>query len=452
VLDPNGILRLWRTSVLGVKQNSAAELVGLSHTTMNELENSNRISKRHVDRLDEGYGAQGMLKQLVAAAATPGAFDARTHWDHNFEDDDSDVWAWVRFEDPAAPFACTCHWGAFEVTMTPADVDAVPNGFFLTSSVSLRLPAVFFTLEPAGWVSFGSGIPPADLGIPVVSGLSHLRRFSGSDNMLGLLSHWVRRTLRERFPDGIPSLGNLGTVARELFAARDHPQVQDIGPGPLDRPGPFGSRIIRVREARRMSQQDLAAAVSAAGPEWWVTDDQVGRVEKDQGVRVSHIRSGIDRVLNGDGRLCCDEVSPSDDGTFAFPPSYSGPVWLEVDNPGPAAAEITLHWGEWIKRVSVASTAVLSLRHTGGLEHLSVGVKEGVVIRAGTGWREGAANINDDWVLESPDAERRWWERSRQLMMQVLGLPGAGDPPTPKEEAGPGPGLGSGGVNGRGGL
>lgn len=422
-MNPNGMLRRWREERTDLSQRQAASRLPVAVGTMNRYEGAGNVPFEMVQRLDDLYDARGMLTQFVRAAAVPEAYDARSRWVHNFLGESREVWAWVRLDVPSsAPFVVTAHWGAFEATIGSEEVDAEPDGFIITAPRSVDLPAVFMRLDPPGWVGFGDGAPPTDLGIPVVSALAHLRRFPGREWATGMIGRQLRRVLgplTEEHPLDLRGLGELSHVALDLLTATDQHSTQDVDVVLEPAPSIGGKAIRRARKAHRWSQEHLASEAASTGGLGAVNQDQVSRIERNQNVSIPFLRSVIDTILQGDGTLCCDEVSQSVDGTWTFPSAYVGPVWVEMATR--EAAEVVLRWREWRKTLRVQGPAVVTFRHTGGDDRLEIVGPAALVIRAGTGWRDDATDVNDDWVLDSPAAAQALWARSERMILDLIG-------------------------------
>src|SRR4029453_18822623 len=164
------------------------------------------------------------------------------------------------------------------------------NGVFVTSPVSMPNPAVWVRLAQAGWVDFGRGEIPDQLGVPVVSALAAAEVAGGGHSAAGLVApHIVDRfTGDPAFAEAVLRFfSDREDLVRQVFSTRQGwdrltlvtasaPEARS-SPGGAPLPAPTDPR--RLREARGLSQADAAQLVTKLLPEHPVSGDQIRSAE-----------------------------------------------------------------------------------------------------------------------------------------------------------------------------
>ena len=159
------LLRTWRTKVAGMTQQEVARAVFVQKSVVSMWENAERgLSFEHLDALDRCYGAGGALAGTALVMGTPAGLPARTTWVHNPTAPSGAIWVWCRPPHGRRRISWRVGWGA---GTAEGSSSCDEMGVFVTPAVSRPDPPVRIELSEPGWVDFGRGVIPTDLGLPV---------------------------------------------------------------------------------------------------------------------------------------------------------------------------------------------------------------------------------------------------------------------------------------------
>lgn len=414
------LLRTWRTDVSRLSLRQLDERGVVRKPTLSMWENGHRaVGFRQLELLDECYGAGHALVDLALALGTPAGLPARTTWAHNPQGPSAPRWAWLRPGPGAGRVDALLTWGAFAIECAePCD----DRGVFVTTPMSMPNPAVWVHLREAGWVDFGRGAVPEELGIPVRDALSGARVARHGHSPAGLVApRLVARFLSDpAFADRVLRFfGSRPDLVRQVFSTTEgYDRVLDLAgdPGrvpPTTEDRPFtGSRFRALREARGLSQADTARLVTELLPEDPVTDDQIGSLERGANPRAAFLRSRLDRVYGADGVTCVEEVSTASTRppfVFSFPIYWIGPVWFTFDTPDDAPALVELHWATGYKRLRVAPGTTVTCRRPveDPIAFVVVCPRRWRVV-AGMGAHPQAHDVNFGWLRTDGDDPQRY--------------------------------------------
>ena len=448
------ILRRWRES-----KNLTQAAIGriavpepVLHTTVSQWESgrSSGLDLPTVRAIDARFSAAGCFTDICAAAGTPQGLDPDTDWFHNFQGPSGPCWGWARTPGPK-PVAAFVDAGPFrlEFEVPPGD------GVFIQAHAFASNPAVTVHLGEPGWVDFGMGVVPTDLGVPVVPAIDFaiMGPAAVSDPAL---SAAYRHLLKDRFGADAgwferfkATAGRRVEVARrfltqsaratvsaasDLTAAQRAEDVEQGWGGPA---------YARLREARGLTQADAVREVSdlevdqalAAGANGGrsvsapISDDQLSRFEAGRSPRVPQLRERLDMVYRADGRTCFPPVTvrASGQGRFeaVFPSYWIGPVWVRFTPP--AGVELTavvravLVWKPWRKTLKLNHDVVVTCRRS-DLESdpLIVDAPAGWAVSAGVGAHPCAVDVNEGWGFVDPQSGREALTNYYNILMAAM--------------------------------
>lgn len=431
--DQAHLLHTWRTQVAGCSQATVVSEVGVSAGLASMWETgARRTSLTHLRRLDALYGADGALVDLALALDSPNGVPARPLWAHNPQGPSRPHWAWLRPRPGRGRVDSLLLWGAFAFDCSaPCD----DRGFFVTSPVSMPNPPVWVHLREPGWVDFGQGRIPDELGVPTFEGVTVARLSTGGQSPVGLVDPAVVARFRRdpRFADAVVDFfGQKAELVREVFSATEpKTYVADLTadpPKPVARPSGFDGAAYRVlREARGLSQAEAAQMASALLPDHPVSEDQVRVLERDGNPRPPLLRSRLDSAYRADGVTCVEElpVGVRAPGRFTveFPPYWIGPVWVTVvaDGDDPPPGPVQLAFGRHRKQLIARPGTTLTCRRSiPEKEPLRVSCPPGWWARAGLGARPDARDVNWGW-RDVDDASTRGDSPVHELLLGLFG-------------------------------
>jgi transcriptional regulator with XRE-family HTH domain len=384
------VLRTWRQHVAALSQEAAAARVGVSKGALSMWESGKRRpSHTGLGALDTCYGAGGALVDVALALGTPRGLPARHTWAHNPPGPSRPHWAWIRASPGSRRIRAHLRWAAFAFDCSePCD----DRGVVVAIPVSMPNPAAWVHLAEPGWVDFGRGEIPAALGIPVLDALGGAYVAGGGHSAAGL----VARPLVERFlgdlqfaTDVLRFFGDRPDLVREVFSsgggggkvtlAKGQPRQAHEAARPFT-----GGQLRALREARGLSQADVAVLVTALLPDRPVHDDQIRGVEQGRTPRARFLASRLDTVYRADGRTCREVVDV---------------VWLAFQaGERPSEGRVRLEWGPNVKDMVVSGPATVTCRraqHDDG--PLSVVCPAGWKVTGGMGQDPDARDVNFGW-------------------------------------------------------
>lgn len=436
MVDIPWLLRTWRGQVCeGVSQRAAAQRALVSHGHLSEWESGGRRPPLDSIRLlDAGYDAGGVLLAIALAVGTAGVggLPPRQRWLFNFQETGAPVWAWVRSPDPRQALTATITWGPITLEVVES---CQAGGFFVAAPFAVKNPAVEVRLDKPGWVDFGVGTIPPELGLPVIDGMRSLALLKDREYLHVAVESLAAMALRIRgkAPRRAVQLARAAARIRVEAAQRVRRSPIEVwgdyedltarsAPSPEPEQGQFsGPRYARLRLARTMSQRQAAELVTNLQPERPVSADQLGRFERGRLVRVKWLRARLDCVYRAGGFTCTETADARRHGpptaeasyTVGFPPFWVGPVWIAFVGPAPGCVgRVTLHWWPWRKALRVDSGATVTVRRsTVDSPPLVVVVPRAWRVRAGVGMHEEAIDVNAGWAPDRPRGESEVWRQ-----------------------------------------
>ena len=205
-----------------------------------------------VEALDHLYRAHGALVDLALALGTPAAY-------HHDTPGHTTPRARVALTGPgSSPPTCRPSRGRAALGGVRAHwAEACDDrGLIVTTPVSMPNPAVWVHLREPGWVDFGRGEIPPQLGVPMLDALARAQVAGGGHSPAGLVAPWiVDRFISDRhFAERV--LGFFGSrpdLVRQVFSTTEgwNRVTRLVSPraDPTDPHDPFsGAAYRRLRE------------------------------------------------------------------------------------------------------------------------------------------------------------------------------------------------------------
>lgn len=402
------LVHQWRTKVARMTGQRAAEHLGVSRAALSQWETGGRrIPFERLRQLDEIYSACGILLDMARGVAAMRALPPRCTWDFNPSPAASNTWAWILSGGPH-PISGIASQGFFYVPLTQAGSG---TGTLLFLDESLPNPPVRIALDTPGWVTFGQGRPPEDLGVNFVA--------VRTDADWGLLDHPLMRRTFALFAtkSGRAELLSLaaraGTPVTEILNAYTGVQVDPVNHGvPAMRQAPPCERerrltiqdVRRLRRELNLTHRALADCVNTVLPARPVTEDHIARFEAGRTVRDDQLLlpARIDTALGLDGSLVLTAVevqknisSGTTDLRVLFPDFWVGPVWVQFVQPGPGPAVYELEWPPYSTRLRTYQGDIAHFRRSVvGQRPLRIRGPRGARVAAGIGFHCEARDIN----------------------------------------------------------
>jgi hypothetical protein len=421
-IDLPWLLRTWRTLVAGLTQKEASRLIyQASHTILSEWERGVRpVPVERLRDLDCAYAAGGTLVDLAMALGTPKALPPRTVWTHNFSDSGGPVWMWLRPAPGAGRVKAWARWAAFAYDCDEACDD---RGVFCTSLTSMTNPALWVELPAPGWVDFGEGELPPELGLRQVDAASACRIVGDGHSAAGLVAPpVVERFLSDatfaaeaveffgQSPDGVRSILSTRRGWDRIDDLTDS-EWRDLSPvaGPLF----TGEQYRTLREGRGLSKPDAAKLAAELLPDdrdnrrrlRKVTDESIRGVEEGRNPHPRYLRSRLDRVYRADGRTGTEAVEPrkrGDTHVFDIPRFWVGPVWFAIEAGDDRPAVVRIDWHDIHKEIKVAGRVVVTCRQPDGDHYpFELSCPASWRVTGGMGLMPGAEDVNLGWHREA---------------------------------------------------
>lgn len=416
--SPGSLLRAWRLQY-GWTQADHADALGVTAGAVSAWERGiHQVPTDVLARTDALYGAGGCLADLARAIGTPTAHQAgdegwqpRRYWGYiSFPAPPGPVWAWIRPAAGGCEVSACVYVSALGMRLREK---TGPEGVLLVSPYQDPRWVLHAVLAEAGWVEFGRGVPPDWLGLPTrhyvpsrdAEFVKPRDRYIGSFiEALRARDHGDPATLRDRLRDmtgparwdALEAQVRDGQPAPELLPKSGLPG----DPGPPRSPDQRRALHRRLREARGMSLEDAAGAVTRLLPKGArpVTLSQVFNYESGRTSRVRYLPALLDRAYGAFGWSCLEAVPVRQSGRglfeVAFPEFWTGPVTIAAS---PRASQ------------SVPGTITLTMRAWRHHHHLPPGPltlwycqvpgEPPLRVTVPPGWRV------DAWMGRGPDAE-----------------------------------------------
>ena len=426
--SPGDILRWWRTDVLKLSQQEAAEQLLVRATTLSNWENATRMISVDIEQIDKTMRADGVLAGLLWAFATPTGIEPARLWSKVFPGPSDPVWMWLRSAEPT--IRIEAEWGVFRFE---ADLDLSPNGVFVTVGASIGESPVVVQLSRPGWVDFGRGdIPKSVPGAQVLSAIEMAQSSTASGVFMERFSTNMAEKFERSRAREVASLGReIPNRLARFFNGFNRSGRQAIsGAWP---PLPEGVdanerlRFARMRQARGLSLASTAERLAL------MTDIKVGKDTLrrfENGLGEPHDRLlpvALDYVLGANGHLALVEIqSGRGTGSVRFPYYWHAPVWLAFGGPQ-AQVPAELHWGRWRRTVEGDLPLLVISHYAEPASSLRIVVGNRVRWTVGVGRRAGAVPIDQGWVPASIDDARQAMAETEAAVLDAIRRSGASE-------------------------
>lgn len=415
------VLRWWRSDVLGLTQQKAADRLDVQPSALSNWERDKRHLSLDLGLVDRALEGDGALAGLLWAHGTSEGLDPGHLWTHVFPGDSGPVWVWIRSDVPI--LALEAEWG---VTRIETMLELGENGAFVTVGASVPdSPVVIYLSEP-GWADFGSGeLPPEIPGAPVLSAVRMFERSSADGAFMELFRTNMMAKLTSRSDEVVQLAEEVPTSVASYVSGinRRIPGEQPTRSWP---PQPEGidavdrRRFARLREARGISLPRLSARLAeVAGID--VGRDTLRRFET--GVGEPHdpmLPVALDHVLGADGRLAMLQIrSGRGSGAVRFPRYWRGPVWLQLDAPHTGAA-VVLRRGNWQRNLPTGGNDLVSVHWFDPDVPVRIHADPSVAWSVGIGRRAAAEPIDQNWEPITADVAQQALSETQQAILAAL--------------------------------
>jgi len=393
------LLRVWRTEIAGWTQAEVAEYLSenvaeypsTNKATISMWEHARRgLTFEALYALDDCYEAGGALADMAQALGTPFGLPARRSWVRYPSGAYGTGWALLRPADGRRRIDARFAWGPLSFRIAEPCGE---EGILLQLPISAPDVVIAVRLDEPGWVDYGRGLAPHELGIPVhdVPG-SPVLALDGP-----VPSGLVSAGLADRFERD----DDFAAAVLELFEARPELARQAIAAGPdsgaerevlvvnqphSDSTAPrfTGKQYRTLRNGRCFTLSDTATYATALLPDEPVSADRIRRFERGAKPQAKQLRARLDRVYDAGGHTCNESTgvtSYRSPFTVTFPRYWIGPVWFAFNADRDASAHIAIQRRGVRQRLRVVSGAsVTSTRVT-------VDDNEPFTIECPYGWR-----------------------------------------------------------------
>lgn len=434
------VLRWWRSDVLALTQQDAADRLNVKSSALSNWERGTRAISLDLSVVDEALKGERALEGLLWGHGTPEGIEPGHLWSKVFPPPSRPVWVWLR--SPAERLMIQAEWGVARLEL---DIELPPNGLFLTVAVAINdSPVVIHLSEPA-WADFGFGeLPDSIPDATVIDAVTLLQRSSADGTFMELFSASLASKLTARDPEAI-DLAN--SVPAAIVSYMDGLGQLRSGTMPHRRwpPEPEGiqaverERFARLREARDLSLSSLAERVSNhTGVD--VGRDTLRRFETDVGQpHDPMLPVALDHVLGAGGRLALLELRAGrGNGATWFPPYWRGPMWVEFvddeaeddkadddpdddDDPDVAGrTHVVLHRGSWYREVRFTGRLLVAAHWFDPSTPLRIEADAGTSWTAGVGRRFGAEAVDQNWVPGGVDVAQKALAETEQAIFDSL--------------------------------
>ncbi|MGI9614695.1 MAG: helix-turn-helix transcriptional regulator [Acidimicrobiales bacterium] len=426
--SPGDVLRWWRSGVLGLTQQQAAERLCVESSTVSNWERNTRTSSLDLATLDTALAGDGVLADLMWGYGTAEGIDPGQVWTKVFPGASTPVWMWVRTTSPSV--SIEAEWGVFRIEK---QLDVCENGIFVTVGASVPdSPVVVYLSEP-GWVDFGHGqLPDVVPGAVVISAVSDFTASSAD----GAFMELFRNTIESELAAGLDGVVNDAIEVPESLSSfiakgRDRSGLARWPPRPEGIDAVERANFARLRSARHLSLPQLADRL-ARQTNIEVGRDTLRRFESNVGEPHDRMLPiALDHVLGADGRLAAVEVKSGHGSAAAvFPPYWRGPIWLALE-PAEPDTSLVLGRGRWRRELRVEGSALASIHWFDPSVPLRIESLPSLSWSVGLGRRAGAEAIDQNWVPGSVDIAQQAVAEAQHAFEQALGVESSDrEPPT----------------------
>ncbi len=415
------ILRWWRSDVLGMTQQEAAERLNVRPSALSNWERGTRAISIDLTELDEALAGQQVLEGLLWAHSTPDGLEPGRLWTKVFPGSSHPVWVWLR--SPSCRFVLEGEWG---VARMETGLELGPNGLFVTVGASVADSPVVLHLSEPGWADFGSGELPVDMpGAPVVSAISMFGRSSADGPFMDLFSSNLAAKLSSRSPD-VLDLADTAPGAVDSYVSGPDRRAASRAVPKRWPPSSEGidaverRRFARLRQARGLSLTAAADRLTyRTGLE--VSRDTLRRFETSVGRPHDPILPvALDHALGAEGRLAVLELQAGrGEGATVFPPYWRGPIWIQLEDER-GEGRVVLRRGHWHREVSFTGPTLVSAHWFKPSVPLRILAERTTRWAVGVGRRAGAEAIDQNWVPATVDAAQQSLAETEQAIFTAV--------------------------------
>lgn len=406
--DSSGdVLRWWRSDVLGLTQQEAAERLNVRPSAVSNWERGDRAISIDLAELDEVLKGEQVLEGLLWSYSTPEGLEPGHRWTKVFPGASRPVWMWLRSE--SSRVAVIGEWG---IARLEAELELGPNGLFLTVGASIPDSPVVVLMSDAGWADFGYGeLPPEIPGAQIIPAVSMFERSSADGSFMKLFSSNIASKLSAGSAD-VLDLADLAPGAVVSYL-QIHEQRSAASAAPSGLPEAEGldaierARFARLRAARGLSLSALVEQVRKRTA-LDVSRDTLRRFESDVGrPHDPELPVALDFTLGAGGRLAVLETQAgSGEGGAFFPSYWRGPFWLELED-SRGAGHVTLRRGSWQRELSFDGPTLVSAHWFDPAVPFRIFAESTTRWSVGVGRRAGAEPIDQNWAPVSVDVAQQ---------------------------------------------
>ncbi len=407
--DSSGdVLRWWRSEVLGLTQQEAAERLNVRPSAVSNWERGDRAISIDLAELDEVLKGEQVLEGLLRSHSTPEGLEPGYRWTKVFPGASRPVWMWLRSE--SSRVAVIGEWG---VARLEAELELGPNGLFLTVGASMPDSPVVVLMSEAGWADFGYGDLPSEIpGAQIIPAVSMFERSSADGSFMKLFSSNIASKLSAGSAD-VLDLADLAPGAIVSYLQIHDQRAAGGVKTPSELPEAEGldaierARFARLRTARGLSLSALVEQVrKRTGLD--VSRDTLRRFESDVGrPHDPELPVALDYTLAACGRLAVLETQAgSGEGGAYFPPYWRGPIWLELED-SHGCGQVTLRRGSWQRELSFDGPTLVSAHWFDPAAPFRIVAEPTTRWSVGVGRRAGADPIDQNWAPVSVDVAQQ---------------------------------------------
>lgn len=415
------VLRWWRSDVLHLTQQEAAERLNVRSSALSNWERGTRTISVDLAEIDDALKGEQVLEGLLWAYRTPEGLDPGRVWTKVFAGPSQPVWLWLR--SPAAKLWFEGEWG---VARMETELQLGPNGAFITVGASIAdSPVVVHCSEPT-WADFGYGELPGDVpGAPVVSAVSMFGRSSADGQFMQLFSS----DIANKYSSGEPDVLDLADASPKAIVSYVHDQSLPAAEKPVPRrwpPSPEGidgvdrERFAALRRARGLSRMTLADRLAdLTGID--VSRDTLRRFETDVGrPHDPMLPVALDHALGAGGRLAVLEIRAGSGSDVVMLPSFwRGPIWIELENER-GSGEVVFRRGNWHRELSFSGKTLVSAHWFEPSVPFRITTEGTTRWRLGVGRRAGAEPADQNWAPATINAAQEGLAETEQAIFTAV--------------------------------
>ncbi len=435
-LSLSWLLKTWRTEVAKKPQTEIVKNLYFNPSTLSQWENGtrhkNKFNHDYLTELDKQYSANGALKDMAFALCTPFKCEPNSVWWHSFNSAGDNSWVWIRMPDSTKTMSVIIEWGPVFIKL-PLSYNK--KGYIVYATTVSTIP-IKITLDPAGWVDFGLGVIPSELGIPLLNGRKYMHIIRPEDSIFKIFSNKADEDSYTR--------GKWKQILAKIVGSEQKYLVSEAYPDNLKQTEPVAaplpktptlyskdqcwktpSQLRDLREARFLSQKAVADMLSDMATLHHnftisVTEDTISKTLEQRGGRpqgFDYPFSMLDQIYGCDGAIAIErfehiEIKDQSLISINVPGFWVGPIWLQFSSETRQQARANLTWGPWHRNIEISNGCVATTwqKFDSDRQLLQINVEflQGWTIDIGMGTFPEATDINVGWkVVSSVNAIRK---------------------------------------------